>query len=509
MIHKLWINAIAMVCFVGGAALGSASAQSAGSDGGHPLAAPAPELVQGLPDFTMLVQAVSPSVVNIRTMERVQSARNSMGEVPPEMQDFFEFFFDSPVPRSHPRVRPNPRRQPDSESEGIGEDYRLRPSGVGSGFIISADGYIMTNAHVVLDAQEIIVTMADQREYRAKVVGSDKRTDVALIKIDGPHNLPAVRIGNADLLKVGEWVVAIGSPFGLESSVTAGIVSAKQRDTGQYVSFIQTDVAINPGNSGGPLINMRGEVVGINSQIYSRSGGFMGISFSIPIDEAMRVVEQLRDNGFVVRGRIGVAIMPVTNELAQALGLGDQTYGALVNSVDADGPSVQAGILPGDVITHVNEQRVDRYSDLPRMVGHLKPGESAQIKLFRRGEWKTVTVKIDAVPSEGAQNGSSNTRELPAAPARMNRLGITVVDLTSEEKQALQVTSGVVVKSSNTAATRAGLREGDVILFIGNTEVHSVDQFNQLVSKLDVKENAVLMVARGKLVMYVLIKPAN
>jgi serine protease Do len=280
-----------------------------------------------------------------------------------------------------PRATPNPR----------GGDEEPQQRGVGSGFILSADGFIMTNAHVVDGADEVIVTLTDKRELKARIIGADKRTDVAVVKVDAT-GLPFVKIGDVNRLKVGEWVMAIGSPFGLENTVTAGIVSAKQRDTGDYLPFIQTDVAINPGNSGGPLLNLRGEVVGINSQIYSRSGGFMGISFAIPIDEAQRVAEQLRINGRVIRGRIGVQIGPVSKEVAESIGLG-APRGALVSGVEKDQPADKAGVEAGDIILKVDGKAVDKSGDLPRIVG-AQAGQQGELQIFRRGSTRELTVNI-------------------------------------------------------------------------------------------------------------------
>ena len=306
-----------------------------------PLASAAQGRAELLPDFTELVERVGPSVVNIRTLERGnRNAAGPGGGVDPNMEEFFKRFG---IPLPGGRGAPGAPR---------GGDEEPQQRGIGSGFILSADGYVMTNAHVVDGADELLVTLTDKREFKAKVIGLDKRTDVAVVKIEAT-GLPAVKLGDINRLKVGEWVMAIGSPFGLENSVTAGIVSAKGRDTGDYLPFIQTDVAINPGNSGGPLINMRGEVVGVNSQIYSRSGGFMGISFAIPIDEASRVADQLRASGRVIRGRIGVTIAPVTKEVAESIGLGKPT-GALVRGAESGGPADKAGIEAGDIITKVD-----------------------------------------------------------------------------------------------------------------------------------------------------------
>ncbi|MBP9911348.1 MAG: Do family serine endopeptidase, partial [Rubrivivax sp.] len=332
-----------------------------------------------LPDFTELAARVSPAVVNIRTTERRGSSA-SPHEMDPNMEEFLRRF-GIPMPN-----RPDPRRGP------RGDDDEPRQRGVGSGFIVSADGFIMTNAHVVDDADEVIVTLTDRRELKARIIGADRRTDVAVVKVDAT-GLPFVKIGDVNQLKVGEWVMAIGSPFGLDNTVTAGIVSAKQRDTGDYLPFIQTDVAINPGNSGGPLLNLRGEVVGINSQIFSRSGGFMGISFAIPIDEAQRVAEQLRTSGRVIRGRIGVTIAPVNKEVAEAIGLG-APRGALVQNVEADGPADKAGVQAGDIILKVDGKAVEKSGDLPRIVGGTKPGSKSSLQVFRRGKLQEVAVTV-------------------------------------------------------------------------------------------------------------------
>lgn len=334
-----------------------------------------------LPDFTELVERVGPSVVNIRTLERVRSGSgNQERGVDPGLEEFFKRF-GIPLPGG----RGSPPRGGNNEDEP-------QQRGVGSGFILSTDGFVMTNAHVVDGADEVLVTLTDKREFKARLIGADKRTDVAVVKIEAA-GLPAVKIGDVGRLKVGEWVMAIGSPFNLANSVTAGIVSAKGRETGEYLPFIQTDVAINPGNSGGPLINMRGEVVGINSQIYSRSGGYMGIAFAIPIDEAMRVADQLRVSGRVIRGRIGVSIAPVTREVAEAIGLGKPT-GALVRGVETGQPAEKAGIEAGDIITKVDGKLVESSVDLPRIVGGIKPGSKATLQLFRRGAYRDAVVTV-------------------------------------------------------------------------------------------------------------------
>jgi serine protease Do len=458
--------------------------------GAAALALPPVVSAQALPDFIELVERVGPSVVNIRTMERGRANAPGAGEVDPSMEEFFRRF-GIPMPG-----RPGPRSGPRGDDEP-------QQRGVGSGFILSADGFIMTNAHVVDGADEVLVTLTDKREFKARIVGADKRTDVAVVKIDAA-GLPFVKIGDVNRLKVGEWVMAIGSPFGLENSVTAGIVSAKQRDTGDYLPFIQTDVAINPGNSGGPLLNLRGEVVGINSQIYSRSGGFMGISFAIPIDEAMRVSDQLRTNGRVIRGRIGVQIAPVTKEVAEAIGLGKPT-GALVQSVEAGGPADKAGVEAGDIITRVDGKVVEKSGDLPRLVGGTRPGSKATLQIFRRGATKELSVTVGEFeperPSRRAQAEPSG-----AAPVK-SALGITASDLTEAQKRELKVKGGVRVDAVEGAAARAGLREGDVILSVDNAEVTDLRQFATLAAKVEKARAVSVLVRRGEWVNYLVIRP--
>ncbi|MDR2299628.1 MAG: DegQ family serine endoprotease [Comamonas sp.] len=451
---------------------------------------------RGLPDFTDLVDQVGPSVVNIRTLEKVS---NNAGDALGMDEDMLEFFrrFGLPVPNV-PRQRAPKGGQSDEE----------QPRGVGSGFILTADGYVMTNAHVVDGADEVIVTLTDKREFKAKIVGADKRTDVAVVKIDA-KNLPAVKIGDVSKLRVGEWVMAIGSPFGLENSVTAGIVSAKQRDTGDYLPFIQTDVAINPGNSGGPLINMRGEVVGINSQIYSRSGGFMGISFAIPVDEAIRVSDQLRASGKVTRGRIGVQIGPVTKEVAESIGLG-KAEGALVSAVEPDSPAAKAGVEAGDVITKFEGKNIEKVSDLPRMVGNTKPGTKSTITVLRRGKLKELSMVIAEVPSDEAVKTKGAESSKPSQGALENKsLGLKLGELTAAQKKELAVKGGVRVMAAVDAAARAGLREGDVILQLANVEVMDLKSFEAAWAKADKSKPVNVLVRRGDWAQYVLIRPSK
>lgn len=458
-----------------------------------PLQAPAAS-VRGLPDFTDLVEQVGPSVVNIRTMEKVAS-RGGMSGMDEEMLEFFKRF-GVPIPNMPRQQRP---QRPHQEDE--------QPRGVGSGFIVSADGYVMTNAHVVDGADEVIVTLTDKREFKAKIVGTDKRTDVAVVKIEA-SGLPAVRIGDTSRLRVGEWVMAIGSPFGLENTVTAGIVSAKQRDTGDYLPFIQTDVAINPGNSGGPLINMRGEVVGINSQIYSRSGGFMGISFAIPIDEAMRVSEQLRSSGRVTRGRIGVQIGQVTRDVAESLGLGKQ-QGALVTGVEAGSPAEKAGIEAGDIIMRFDGKPIEKIADLPRMVGNTKPGTKSTVTVFRRGSMRDLSILIAEIEPDKPALKTSDKDAKPKTSTAAQQLGLTVSDLTDAQKKELKLRGGVRIDTATESAARAGLREGDVILAIANTEVAGVKDFEAALAKADKGKPINALFRRGEWAQYALIRPAR
>lgn len=474
--------------------LTSAFAAVAGAAPTPAPAAPAVTQTRVLPDFTDLVQQVGPSVVNIRTLEKV-SADNDDPDA--DMQDFFRRFFGVPLPGA-PNQSPRPNRSPRGGEE--------QPRGVGSGFILTSDGYIMTNAHVVDGADEVMVTLTDKREFKAKIIGADKRSDIAVVKINAT-GLPAVKIGDVSKLKVGEWVMAIGSPFGLDNTVTAGIVSAKQRDTGDYLPFIQTDVAINPGNSGGPLINMRGEVVGINSQIYSRSGGFMGISFAIPVDEAMRVADQLRTTGHVTRGRIGVQIDEVTQDVADSIGLG-KPVGALVRGVESGSPADKAGIQPGDVITKFGEKPVARASDLPRMVGDTKPGAHSTVTVFRRGTYKDLGITVAEIePDKPVKTADEDQK--PKAGSAAQALGLSLSDLSADQKKELKLHGGVKIDGVADAAQRAGLRAGDVIVAVANAPVNSLKELNAALGKADKSKPLNVWFRRGDWTNYVLIRPAR
>ena len=485
-------------------------------------AVPVAAQVRGLPDFADLVDKVGPAVVNIRTTQTVAPGRGGIPRVPggsDEDNPLCELFpwmcppggngnrgdrtpAPSPAPRGGERARPAPA--PGERGEEV-------PSGVGSGFILSADGYIMTNAHVVRGADDIYVKLPDKREFKAKLVGADQRTDVAIIKVEAT-GLPAVVIGDSERLRVGEWVMAIGSPFDLDNTVTAGIVSAKGRDTGEYVPFIQTDVAINPGNSGGPLINLKGEVVGINSMIYSRSGGYQGIAFAIPIAEAMRVGDQLKTSGKVTRGFLGVQPGAVTKEVAESLGL-PKPQGAVVEKVLPGYAAEKAGLKDGDVILKFDGKTVEKHTDLPRIVGNTKPGQRVAVQVWRNGASRDVQLTLGEMEPEkpvaqrGADRGKGAGKDKDKDVPSPNALGVVVSDLTDAKRKELKVDGGVQVDAVDGPAARAGLRQGDLILKLQNTDVSSVKQFSDLVAKLDPKKIVAVLVRRGETSQYVTIRP--
>ena len=433
--------------------------------------------VQGLPDFADLVEKQGPAVVNVST---TSTSRGGGAQSPvPEDDPFYDFFrrFGPPQPK----------------------DYETRS--LGSGFIVSAEGYILTNAHVVDMADDVTVKLNDKREFKAKVIGADKRTDVAVIKIEAT-GLPAVRIGDPEKLRVGEWVLAIGSPFGFESTVTAGIVSAKGRSLPQenYVPFIQTDVAINPGNSGGPLFNLKGEVVGINSQIYSRTGGFMGLSFAIPIDVAMDISNQLRTAGRVSRGRIGVVIQEVTKELAESFGL-PRPNGALVNSVEKGGPAEKAGIEASDVILKFDGKTVTSSSDLPRIVAQTRPGSKVTAQIWHKGAGRDVTITVGEMPEEKAAQRPARKETKPGNVVA--RLGLTLSELNADQRKELGINGGLLVEEAQGAAAKAGIRRGDVLMAINNQDVKSVEQLNQLLGQFEKSRSVALLIRRGDGALYV------
>lgn len=436
-----------------------------------------------LPDFTWMVERYGPAVVNISTTQKVGGSPH----LPPELNlpDLPE---DSPL-------RDFLRRFFGEDGEG-GDEGIFNSKSLGSGFIISRDGYLLTNYHVIRDADEIIVRLSDRRELIAELIGSDERSDLALLKVDA-DDLPMVEVGSSEDLKVGEWVLAIGSPFGFDHSVTAGIVSAKGRSlpSENYVPFIQTDVAINPGNSGGPLFNLDGEVVGINSQIYSRTGGFMGLSFAIPIDMAMQVVDQLKTQGYVSRGWLGVLIQNVTRDLAESFGM-DQPRGALVAQVMPDSPAARAGIQVGDVIVEFDGHVVDKSSELPPLVGATKVGSSVPVKLIRAGKQRNLKIEIGELPEEESIATGGGKPE--PSPIEESRFGLMVADLSDEQRGALGVEQGgVMVESVKPGAARAaGIRQGDLILRLNNQDVESAKQFRELIKSLPGGKSAALLVQR-------------
>ncbi|MCI0918280.1 DegQ family serine endoprotease [Pseudomonas stutzeri] len=441
-----------------------------------------------LPDFTPLVESASPAVVNISTKQHVQAhgAAAQMPDLeglPPIFREFFGHSFPAP-PEG---------QQPDAQS-------------LGSGFIIAADGYVLTNNHVVADADEIIVRLPDRSELEATLVGADPRTDVALLKIEAT-GLPTVRLGDSSALKVGEWVLAIGSPFGFDHTVTAGIVSATGRNlpSESYVPFIQTDVAINPGNSGGPLFNLQGEVIGINSQIFTRSGGFMGLSFAIPIDVAMDVANQLRTEGKVSRGWLGVAIQEVNRDLAESFGL-ERPAGALVAQVMDGGPAAKGGLRVGDVILSVDGHAIDMSADLPHLIGAIKPNTKAKLEIVRDGERETLTVQIGALPDEGEEAATAERN----AEKSSNRLGVKVSELTAEQKRSLDLPGGVVITEvSSGPAAMIGLRPGDVITHLNNQAIDSVSTFARVAEQLPKNRSVSMRVLRQGRASFITFKLAE
>ncbi len=450
-----------------------------------------------LPDFTDLIDTHGAAVVNISTVQTHSTSKNQIiPRMPniPEDSPFYEFF------RRH-----SPRGSIPRGLFPHGTPREFESKSLGSGFIISADGYILTNAHVVSSADEVTVKLNDKREFRAEIIGADRKTDIALLKIEA-NNLPKVTQGDPSKLRVGEWVVAIGSPFGFESSVTAGIVSAKGRSLAQenYVPFIQTDVAINPGNSGGPLFNMKGEVVGINSQIYSRTGGYMGLSFAIPIDVATDISNQLKLTGKVSRGRIGVMIQEVTKELAESFGL-DKPGGALVTLVQKGGPADKAGLKTKDIVTTFDGKVVNTSSDLPRIVGATKPGSEVSIQVWRNGSTKKLIVQVDEFPSDekiaSLESKKSNKFDVS------NRIGLALRELSDNEKKQLEINNGLLVEDMRQGiASRSGMRPGDIVLGINNQDVTTVGQFNQLLIKIRKGRNIALLVKRGNTTSFITMK---
>lgn len=504
---RVRVGAMALVAVVSAAAttavvLPRATAQSPVTS------VPAPQLVQGLPDFTNLVTQVGPAVVNIEATRDGSSRKvaDQSSDAPDESQipEIFRRFFGPDMPF---------RAMPDPD----GQQQAPRGTAIGSGFIISADGYVLTNHHVVDGADKVTVKLSDSREFQAKVVGSDEKSDIALLKI-AAKDLPALRIGDSMDLKPGQWVVAIGSPFGLDHSVTAGIVSAVGRAAGaeqQYVPFIQTDVAINRGNSGGPLLNTRGEVVGINSQIFSNSGGYMGVSFAIPIDLAMNVVNQIKTTGKVQYGMIGVGLQPMTSEFAKAMGLPD-SRGALVRDVTAGAPGAKAGLQPGDVIRTVDGRAIARSSELPPIIGAMAPGTKVTLGVMREGKLRNIDVILAPLDDKLLAANDDSNAPTPGAGANQakpgNPLGLVGQSLDAAARRALDLDAGQGVglaRIEGDAARRAGLRPGDVILRVGRTPVGSPAELDRALAGVKPSQTVMLLVNRGGSVQFVAVSPTG
>lgn len=442
-----------------------------------------------LPDFTELAEKQGPAVVNISITQIVQANASPFQGMPND-EALGELFrrFGIPIPGAPDQGSPQ-------------QEYKSQS--LGSGFIISNDGYILTNAHVIRNASEVVVKLNDKREFTAKIIGTDARTDVGLLKIEA-SGLPKVTMGNPDLLKVGEWVVAIGSPFGLESTLTAGVVSAKGRALPQenFVPFIQTDVAINPGNSGGPLFNLRGEVVGINSQIYSRTGGYMGLSFAIPIDVAIDISNQLRATGKVTRGWLGIGIQEINKELAESFGM-KNTNGALVSNIEKGSPAEKGGLEAGDVILKFDGKAVVTSADLPRIVGATKPGKQVPVEILRKGSNRNISIVLGEMPTEKDEVVAGTK---PPAKTEVNRLGLILRDLTPQQKKKLNGKNGLLVVESQSPAAQAGIRRGDVILGINNTEVQTLEQFDKQLTGIAAGKTVALLVLRDESTLYVPVK---
>lgn len=458
-------------------------------------------MAQGLPDFTDLVEEVSPAVVNISTSRAV--TRSPVAGVPgmPDLEGLppiFREFFEHGFPQGPQGPQQQPRPQQPS------------PQSLGSGFILSEDGYVLTNNHVIEGAEEIFVRLSDRRELLAELVGADPRSDLALLKIETDEDLPAVRIGKSSDLKPGEWVLAIGSPFGFDYSVTAGIVSAKGRSlpAENYVPFIQTDVAINPGNSGGPLLNLDGEVVGINSQIFTRSGGFMGLSFAIPSDVAMDVVKQLKETGAVKRGWLGVVVQEINKDLAESFGL-PKPAGALVAQIMPGGPADKGGLEVGDVILEFNGDEINMSSDLPHAVGRVRPGKEAILVVMRDKKRRTLKLKVGALPEDDSVAASTLPSET-APSAASNRLGVVVAELTAQQREALDISGGILVREVRQGpAAMVGLRPGDVITSLDNKQIESVEHFEEIAEELPTSRSVSMRVIRQGRASYITFRLAK
>jgi serine protease Do len=441
-----------------------------------------------LPDFSVIAEQQGNTVVNISVVNNQSNQNINLSREEQQLQEFFKRFGLPGVPGMPPPSGNNRQKK--------------QPSGTGSGFIIESDGYIITNAHVVFNADTVIVKLADKREFNAEVIGLDRRTDVALLKIKA-KNLPKVTFGNSDIIKVGQWVAAIGSPFGLENTMTVGIISAINRALPQenFVPFIQTDVAINPGNSGGPLFDTKGHVIGINSQIYSKTGGSMGLSFAIPIDVAINVAEQLKTNGKVVRGWLGIVIQEITKELSESFGM-KNTNGALVAGIEKKSPAAKGGLLPGDVILKFNKNIINKSSDLPRYVGITKPNTTVPVEILRKSKVITLNIKVGTIPSERKVAGSKNKNQLN----KFNRIGLALQNLSSEQKKKIGGRNGLLVSEVKEPSLNAGIIKGDIILVVNNTPVKSVQAFNNDLRKIPKGKVIAILLYRNGDTLFVPVK---
>ena len=480
-----WITAAAVAVLVAGCDPKTPKTPKTQTPNVAAASAPAGDAVvrtEGLPDFSALVEQVGPAIVNIRSVSDTEANVQDGGAGIPKDDPLYEFFRRFGAPDS--------KREP--------------TQGMGSGLIVTDDGYILTNAHVVQGANDVTVKLTDRREFKAKVIGTDRRSDIAVLKIEAVE-LPTVKIGDPDKIKVGEWVAAIGSPFGLENSVTSGIVSAKSRTLpdSSYVPFIQTDVAVNPGSSGGPLLNMQGEVIGINSQIYSRTGGYMGLSFAIPINVAKKVEKDLIERGSVRRGKLGVGIQDVDQALAKSFGLGEPA-GVIVNGVEPGGPAEQAGVRPGDIILKFGGKEVGRPNDLPALVAETRPGTKADVEVWRKGNRKTVKVTVGELPEDRMALAARKTAAA-APPKGDTAAGLGVRPLTKEEREATKSDGGLMVENVEGAAARAGIQPGDVIVRVNEKPVRGVDELREAIASS--RESVALLVQRDNKRVYVAVTP--
>ncbi len=444
-----------------------------------------------LPNFSGLVEESGPAVVNIRTVQKVAASSSA------EEDELYKRYFGTPNPHAkklpHEKSSPQKPEQPNEDDEEISR-------GVGSGFIFSKEGFILTNAHVVKDADEVFVKLTDRREFTAQIIGVDINTDIAVLKIEG-KDLPQVTLGDSSRIKVGEWVIAIGSPFDLDNSISAGIISAKAREIGDFLLLIQTDVAINPGNSGGPLINMQGQVIGINSQIYSRSGGYMGISFAIPINDAIRVANQLKEHGKLARGRIGIYLADVNKDVAKALKLPTET-GALVSRIEKGGPADKAKLAEGDIVLKFNGVAIEKSTELRRLSAATLPGTQVNLSIWRKGNIKDYEIVLAELPQQ-----ESNTKKPTHAPdKKLNQsLGLEVQSLDEQRKKELEITTGVAITHAEGLAARAGLQPEDLIISINNQDVHNEQEFKTIIGKIDPSQPVIFLAKRENITTYIAI----